>query len=71
MESTLNHCANGARAHVRVTEVNEGETGHRSRMDPDLGPNVVIPPDDKCGADNSVYVARILWDKPNAAWNKR
>ena len=35
------------------------------------GPNIVIPPDNKYGADNSVYVARILWDQPNASWNKR
>jgi hypothetical protein len=26
------------------------------------GPNVVISPDNKYGADNSVYAARILWD---------
>ena len=35
------------------------------------GPMIVIPPNNKYGADNSVYVARILWETPNAAWDKR
>ncbi len=29
------------------------------------GPNYVMPPGNKYGADNSVYVARIRWAKPN------
>lgn len=29
------------------------------------GPNHIIPPDNKYGADNSVYAAKILWEKPN------
>jgi hypothetical protein len=33
-------------------------------------PNVVIPPDNKYGADDSVYVARIQWDNPNASWDQ-
>jgi hypothetical protein len=35
------------------------------------GPHIVIPPDNKYGADNSVYVARILWEEPNAGSNER
>jgi hypothetical protein len=27
------------------------------------GPDIVIKPDNKLGADNSVYAARILWNK--------
>jgi hypothetical protein len=34
-------------------------------------PKIVIPPDNPYGADNSVYVARILWDEPNLDWNRR
>jgi hypothetical protein len=34
-------------------------------------PKIVIPPDNPCGADNSVYVARILWDEPNSTWKER
>jgi hypothetical protein len=30
------------------------------------GPKVIIPKDNPRGADNSVYVARIKWDRPNA-----
>lgn len=33
-------------------------------------PRIVIPPDNRYGADNSVYVARILWDEPNQDWNR-
>jgi hypothetical protein len=34
------------------------------------GPNIVIPPDNPYGADNSVYVARIRWEQPNLAWDQ-
>jgi hypothetical protein len=57
----------GARlGNFAVTEVNERETWVTvADWMQTWGPNVVIPPDNKYGADNSVYVARILWDKPN------
>jgi len=29
------------------------------------GPNYTIPVDNKYGADNSIYVAKILWNRPN------
>lgn len=35
------------------------------------GPDVVIRPDNKYDADNSVYAARIFWEQPNTAWNQR
>ena len=35
------------------------------------GPNIVIAPDNKYGADNSVYAARIRWSLPNREWNQR
>lgn len=62
----------GARlGNFAVTEVNERETWVTvAEWMQTWGPNVVIPPDNKYGADNSVYVARILWDKPNATWNR-
>jgi hypothetical protein len=63
----------GARlGNFAVTEVNERETWVTvAEWMQTWGPNVVIPPDNKYGADNSVYVARILWDKPNSSWNRR
>ena len=54
-----------------VTEVSEPETWVTvAEWMQTRGPNIVIRPDNKYGADNSVYVARILWDQPNASWNK-
>jgi hypothetical protein len=35
------------------------------------GPNIVIPVDNPYGADNSVYAARIVWEKPNTTWDQR
>jgi hypothetical protein len=35
------------------------------------GPNIVIPPDNPYGADNSVYVARIRWEQPNQVWDQQ
>ncbi len=63
----------GARlGNFAVTEVSERETWVTvAEWMQTWGPNVVIPPDNKYGADNSVYVARILWDMPNASWNDR
>ena len=47
-----------------VTEVSENETWVTvAEWMQTWGPNVVIPPDNKYGADNSVYAARILWDE--------
>lgn len=34
------------------------------------GPDIVIRPDNRYGADNSVYAARIQWTQPNADWNR-
>lgn len=54
-----------------VVEVNERETWVTvSEWMQTWSPNIVIPPDNKYGADNSVYVARIVWDQPNTTWNK-
>lgn len=54
-----------------VTEVNEHETWVTvSEWMQTWSPNIIIPPDNPRGADNSVYVARILWDKPNEDWKK-
>ena len=63
----------GARlGNFAVTEVSERETWVTvAEWMQTWGPNIVIPPDNKYGADNSVYVARIVWDQPNASWNKR
>ena len=62
----------GARlGNFAVTEVNERETWVTvAEWMQTWGPDVVIPPDNKYGADNSVYVARIQWDKPNSSWNQ-
>ena len=62
----------GARlGNFAVTDVSEHETWVTvAEWMQTWGPNVVIPPDNKHGADNSVYAARILWDKPNADWNR-
>jgi hypothetical protein len=55
-----------------VTDVNERETwvtvAEWMQTHP---PNIVIPPDNPRGADNSVYAARIRWDQPNRDWNRR
>jgi hypothetical protein len=34
-------------------------------------PSRIIPKDNPWGADNRIYAARILWDKPNTSWDKR
>lgn len=63
----------GARlGNFAVTEVNERETWVTvAEWMQTKGPNIVIPPDNKYGADNSVYVARIRWTEPNNAWDQR
>jgi hypothetical protein len=63
----------GARlGNFAVTEVSEGETWVTvAEWMQTWGPNIVIPQGNKHGADNSVYVARILWDQPNVSWNTR
>jgi len=62
----------GARlGNFAVTEVNERETWVTvAEWMQTWPPKIVIPPDNKYGADNSVYAARILWDKPNQDWNR-
>lgn len=35
-----------------------------------IGPNHIIPVDNKYGSDNSIFAARIIWEKPNAAWDQ-
>ena len=62
----------GARlGNFAITNVNDRETWVTvAEWMQTWGPNVIIPPDNKYGADNSVYVARILWDKPNLSWNE-
>lgn len=63
----------GARlGNFAVTEVSERETWVTvAEWMQTWGPHVVIPTDNKYGADNSVYVCRICWEKPNADWNRR
>lgn len=53
----------GARlGNFAVTDVNDRETWVTvAEWMQTKGPNVVIRPDNKYGADNSVYVARIIW----------
>lgn len=55
-----------------VADVNERETWVTvAEWMQTWGPNVVIPPDNKYGADNSVYAARIVWESPNRDWDRR
>ncbi|HWA99883.1 MAG TPA: exo-alpha-sialidase [Pirellulales bacterium] len=54
-----------------VVNVNENETWVTvSEWMQTWGPKVVMPPDNPYGADNSVYVARIVWDAPNRGWDE-
>jgi hypothetical protein len=54
-----------------VTEVSENETWVTvTEWMQTWGPKTVIPVDNPRGADNSVYAARILWQKPNLTWNQ-
>lgn len=54
-----------------VTEVNENETWVTvAEWMQTWGPNIIIPPDNKYGSDNSVYVARIRWQRPNNSWDQ-
>ncbi|MFN0197923.1 MAG: hypothetical protein ACKVT0_14350 [Planctomycetaceae bacterium] len=49
-----------------VTIVNEHETWVTvTEWMQTWGPNIIIPVDNKYGADNSIYVAKIHWNKPN------
>ena len=49
-----------------VTEVSENETWVTvAEWMQTAPPNYIISPDNAFGADNSVFVARILWNKPN------
>lgn len=63
----------GARlGNFAVTDVSERETWVTvAEWMQTWGPDIVIPKDNKYGADNRVYVARILWDEPNAAFGER
>ncbi len=62
----------GARlGNFAVTEVNEHETWvTETEWMQTWPPKVVMPTDNPYGADNSVYAARILWDKPNRSWDQ-
>jgi hypothetical protein len=54
-----------------VTEVSENETWVTvTEWMQTWGPKTVIPVDNPRGADNSVYAARVLWQKPNLPWNQ-
>lgn len=47
-----------------VTEVSENETWVTvAEWMQNTSPNIVVPPDNAFGANNSVYASRILWDK--------
>ncbi len=63
----------GARlGNFAVTDVSERETWVTvAEWMQTWGPNIVIPQGNKYGADNSVYVARILWDEPTTGWDQR
>ncbi len=53
-----------------VTAVSENETWVTvAEWMQTWGPNIVIPPDNSDGADNSVHAARIFWEKPSDTWN--
>lgn len=55
-----------------VTEVSENETWVTvAEWMQTWSPNIIIPPDNPYGADNSVYAARIRWSAPNRDWNQR
>jgi len=55
-----------------VTDVNARETWvTTAEWMQTWGPNYVMPADNRYGADNSVYAARIFWDEPNRDWNRR
>lgn len=52
-----------------VTEVNERETWVTvTEWMQTWGPNFVIPTDNRYGADNTLYAARIRWKRPNKNW---
>jgi hypothetical protein len=53
----------GARlGNFAITEVSENETWVTvAEWMQTWSPNIVIPPENAFGADNSVYAARILW----------
>lgn len=54
-----------------VTDVNDRETWVTvAEWMQTWPPSIVIPPENPRGADNSVYIARILWDEPNHKWNQ-
>ena len=64
----------GARlGNFAVTEVNERETwvtvAEWMQTNPPNPYDYTIPM--KYGSDNAVFAARIIWEKPNKAWNKR
>lgn len=47
-----------------ITEVSENETWVTvAEWMQNTAPNIIVPPDNAFGADNSVYAARILWSK--------
>lgn len=47
-----------------ITEVSENETWVTvAEWMQNTAPNIIVPPDNAFGADNSVYAARILWKK--------
>jgi lysophospholipase L1-like esterase len=47
-----------------ITEVSENETWVTvAEWMQNTAPNIVVPPDNAFGADNSVFAARILWEK--------
>lgn len=51
-----------------VTNVSENETWVTvTEWMQKNGPDIIIPVDNKYGADNSLYVAKIRWDRPNEA----
>lgn len=56
-----------------ITEVSERETWIVTCewMQTWKQASVVIPVDNKYGADNSTYAARVIWAKENKGWNSR
>ncbi|QDV18671.1 hypothetical protein Pan153_33310 [Gimesia panareensis] len=54
-----------------VVDVNENETWVIvTEWMQRFGPDYVMPVDNKYGADNSVYISKILWKKPNRLMKK-
>ena len=54
-----------------VTDINEKETWVTvTEWMQTWGPNFAMKPGNRYGSDNTLWVARIVWRKPNSDWNR-